>query len=57
MQEGKLVVVKASNPPEDLLQVADTGLAGVGHLWALALDAPDAIASTVRACLAARRKS
>jgi len=50
MQEGKLVVVTASNPPEDLLQVADTGLAGMDYLWALALDAPDPIASTVRCC-------
>ena len=52
MQEGKLVVVTASNPPEDLLQVADTGLAGMDYLWALALDAPNAIASTVRYCSA-----
>ena len=46
------MVVTASNPPAELLRVADTALAGMDYLWALALDAPDTISSTVRRCTA-----
>ena len=44
MQEGKLVTAVDS----DQLQVTDPHLVGMDYLWALALDAPDAIASSVR---------
>ena len=48
MQEGKLVAAAGEGP----LRVADMDIAGMHYLWALALDSPNAIASTVRPCLA-----